>query len=429
LTRQEVIVFHRYLRVPGFVLLALCGAGCGGGGATSGDPDEVAAKRETVLVEVTSRARIAEVGAIAERLGWRWSVPGERHPSLRAARVLHMERGAGAVPAETLLEDLRQNSGVVTSERNARHSLLSRYGGTQSQVAIFDDMLSFSTMGTQPALDRIGALRAHAQATGRGIVVAVLDGGFDLRHEALAGRLAGPGYDALACDGDPEDRGNGRDDDGDGGIDDGAGHGTAVAGVVLATAPGALVLPIRVLDDEGNGTALSLSLGILYALDAGAQVLNISAGGQVVSKIVEDTLRDAARTDVLIVTSTGNSGINRVDYPASSRYVVPVAGLAPDGRVDPSSNYGREVELCAPSIDVIAPYPGGTKSYGRWRGTSLAAPFLAGAAALVLEDDPLLTPEAAGEVLLANLAPYGPMPSTYDGLLGNGVLDVSAVIR
>jgi subtilisin family serine protease len=186
---------------------------------------------------------------------------------------------------------------------------------------------------------------------------------------------------------------------------------------------------VRVLDDEGNGTALSLSLGILYAVDAGAQVLNISAGGVVISKIIEDTLRDAARSDVLIVSSTGNDGVAHIDYPASSRYVVPVAGLTADGRVDPSSNYGSQVALCAPSVGVIAPHPRGTKAYGRWSGTSMAAPFLAGAAALVLEDDPSLSPEAAGEALLEHLAPYGPMPSSYTGLVGGGILDVSAVVR
>jgi subtilisin family serine protease len=419
----------RTLRGSGWVVCALLVAGCGGGGASPDDEAEVLAKRETVVVEVISRARIPDVGAVADRLGWRWSVPGERHPSLRAARVLHLERREGGVPLETLLAEVNGIAGVVTSERNARHSLRSRYGGTQSQVAVFDDMLTFSSMGTQPALTRIGATGVHAEVVGRGVVVAVLDGGFQLDHEALAGRLAGPGYDALECDDDVEDRGNRVDDDGDGRIDEGAGHGTAVAGVVLATAPGALILPIRVLDDEGNGTALSLSLGILYAVDAGAQVLNISAGGEVVSRIVEDTLRDATRSDVLVVTSSGNGGATRVDYPASSRYVVPVAGVLPDGRLDPSSNYGSEVELCAPSVDVIAPHPAGTKAYGRWRGTSLAAPFLSGATALVLEDDPWRTPEDAAEELLEDLAPCSAVPSAYKGLVGGGILDVAAVIR
>lgn len=420
---------HPSCRASTFALLCFLAAGCGGGGEAPSPGAEAAAKRETVIVEVVTRSRVPEVGAIAEGLGWTWTCPGERHPSLRAARVLHLQRGASGVPTESLLGELSQTWGVVTSERNARQSLRSRYGGTQSQVAIFDDMLSFSTMMNQPALNRIGIRAVPPAIRGRGVVVAVLDGGFRLEHEALTGRLAGPGYDALSCDDDPEDRGNGIDDDGDGTVDEGAGHGTAVAGVVLATAPGALILPVRVLDDEGNGTALSLSLGILYALDAGAQVINISAGGDVISRIVEDTLRDAARTDVLVVTSTGNGGATRIDYPASSRYVFSVAGITPDGCVDPASNYGREVGLCAPSVDVIAPYPWGTKSYGHWRGTSLAAPFLSGAAALVLDADPSLTPEEAGWTLRSNLAPANRVPTSYLGLVGGGILDVGAAVR
>ena len=412
-----------------WLTLALLGAGCGGGGGVPDEDAERAVKRETVIVEVVSRSRIPDVGAAAEGMGWRWSVPGERHPSLRAARVMQLERLETGVPVDSLLEELGGMWGVITTERNGRQSLRSRYGGTQSQAVVFDDMLSFSSMATQPALTRIGATAVHGQVLGRGVVVAVLDGGFQLNHEALAGRLAGPGYDALDCDDDPEDYGNRFDDDADGFTDEGAGHGTAVAGVVLATAPGALILPIRVLDDEGNGTALSLSLGILYAVDAGARILNISAGGEVAAKIVEDTLRDAARTDVLVVTSAGNGGAPQLDYPASSRYAVPVAGLMPDGRVDPSSNYGYGIALGAPGVDVIAPHPRGSKTYGRWRGTSMAAPFLSGAAALVLEDAPYLTPEDAAEALLAGLAPYASLPWNYTGKVGDGMLDVSRVVR
>lgn len=421
-------MLHRRLRLAGLALLAASTGACGGGGAEGLDEGPGSAT-EGLAVEALSASRVSDVEALAAEKGWSGGTLDSTHRSARGRRLLRFRRGPGGASPDALLAVLGRHLNVSLSERNAKHRLDSKVGGGQSQVAIFDDALSLSSMAGQPALARVDVRRLPGDPTGRGIVVAVLDGGFRLGHEALAGRLTGPAYDAVSCDADPEDAGNGQDDDGDGRVDEGVGHGTAVAAVVLAVAPEARILPVRVLDDEGNGTALSLALGILHAVASGADIINISACSDVTSKIVEAALRDAEQDDLLVVACAGNGARRGVSYPGSSRYVVGVAGIDADGLVDPTTSYGDEVALAAPSVDVIAPHPCGPTAYGRWRGTSLAAPLAAGAAALVLEDDSGLDPGEAGERLLDEAAPHVRLPALYKGLLGAGVLDVHAALR
>jgi subtilisin family serine protease len=411
-------------------VLSACLSACGGGGAGGQleDPAE-GLVAEGVAVEALSASKMSELEALAAQQGWAGVTLDASHRSARGRRLLRFQRGQAGTSSEALLALLGRHVNVSLSERNAKHRLDTKVGGGQSQVAIFDDGLSFSSMAGQPALARVDVRRLPGDPTGCGVVVAVLDGGFRLGHEALVGRLAGPAYDAISFDGDAEDAGNGKDDDGDGQVDEGVGHGTAVAAIALAVAPEARILPVRVLDDEGNGTALSLALGILHAVASGADIINISACCDVESKIVEAALKDAVQADLLVIACAGNGARRGVSYPGSSRYVVGVAGIDAKGGVDPTTNYGDEVALVAPSVDVIAPHPRGPKAYGHWRGTSLAAPFAAGAAALVLDGDSGLDPEEAGERLLDEVAPHVLLPALYKGLLGAGVLDVHAALR
>ena len=420
-------MLHHRKQVLCALLLAGCLSACGGGGGTGTDAEKESS--ETLAVEALTAADVADLETLAAEQGWTSVAPDPDHSSSRGRRILRFTRRAAGLPAPALVALLERNPKAVNSGKNAKHLLDTKVGGGQSQIPIFDDMLSAASVVGQPALQRIDVRRLPGSPTGQGVVVAVLDGGFRLGHEALAGRLAGPAYDAVDCDDDPEDGGNGRDDDGDGRVDEGVGHGTAVAGTVLAVAPGARVLPVRVLDDEGNGTALSLALGILHACSAGAHIVNISACADVESKLVQDVLREATQEGRLVVAAAGNGARRGVTFPASSRYALGVAGIDALGRVDPTTCYGDEVALAAPSVDVVAPHPRGPTAYGRWRGTSLAAPFVAGAAALLLDDDDGLDPEEAGERLVDACASHVSLPPLYWGLLGDGILDVDAALR
>jgi subtilisin family serine protease len=421
----------RYLLLGLLALLALLAPGVlRDAGAAPGDDGEL-------IVHTTASVRPTDLMILARVRGWTLDEPMARFPTRRAKTVWRVRRNPrGFSSSKDLLAiSLRSNHAVRIVERNSRFGASSLppgsggYGGDQSSVPIFDDDLDFSVMMNQPAVMLAGVERARQVSMGFGTVVAVLDGGFNLAHEALAGRTIG-GYDAITGDYDPMDFGNGLDDDGDGMVDEGVGHGTAVAGVVLATAPGTWVLPVRVLDDEGIGTALSLTMGLYYAMDAGAQVINVSLSGHERSAIVETALREAANRGILVVGTPGNGGSAQVNYPGSSPMVMPVAGVELSREADLLSNFGYEIDLSAPSRWVVAPYPLGPQAYGWWPGTSVAAPFVSGTAALMIQRNPGTPPTMLGQLILTALAPYGFLPPDRMGKYGGGILDAGmAVMR
>ena len=242
---------------------------------------------------------------------------------------------------------------------------------------------------------------AHETATGRGIRVAVLDGGFDLRHPALRGRLDGTGYDAIDGDLDAHDPGNGRDDDGDGLVDGGAGHGTFVAGQVLFAAPDAVIVPIRVRDDEGRGSdaALLRALRRCAALDVDVINCSVSSASPAPRTLHAEMARLEA-AGVVIVVSAGNDGQSQLSPLANDASVLAVSAVDGAGVLARFSNHAARSEatrVAAPGVDLHGPYLHGRQA--RWSGTSFAAGRVSGAAALLRERHP----ELAGRALHARL--------------------------
>jgi subtilisin family serine protease len=227
------------------------------------------------------------------------------------------------------------------------------------------------------------AARAHRRATGAGVVVAVLDGGFDLAHAPLRARVRG-GYDAIDGDRDAHDPGNGLDDDRDGVIDAAAGHGTFVAAMVLLAAPDAMILPVRVRDDEGRGSDAMLAAGLEHAWRAGADVINLSvtlAGDDI--EAVRDLIAAMHADGVAIVGAAGNGGGARAAGLAALPGVFAVAASDGRGGLARFSDAGR---IAAPGVMLRGPLAGGAT--GIWSGTSFAAGLVSGAAALLRERRP-----------------------------------------
>ncbi|MGC9670342.1 S8 family serine peptidase [Planosporangium sp. 12N6] len=243
---------------------------------------------------------------------------------------------------------------------------------------------------------------AWRTTTGAGVTVAVLDSGVDASHPDLAGQVL-PGADFV--DGSTDGR------------RDFVGHGTTVAALiagrndkssgVAGIAPGAKILPVRVLDKENKyDDATVVAAGLRWAVDHGAKIANLSLGGSAHSDAIAEALRYAAAHDVVVVACTGNvtAGANYTEvwYPAREPGVVAVAGLA--GGEDtgtPASGggtaagagsgggsealwtgslTGSPTVLAAPAVNLIGARPGG---YWKVQGTSFAAPLVAGSAALV----------------------------------------------
>lgn len=239
--------------------------------------------------------------------------------------------------------------------------------------------------------ERLGLGDAHERATGSGIVVAILDTGVDTSHPALASRVVS-GFDYVDGDVSPVEETNGIDDDGDGRIDEAHGHGTHVAGVVLEIAPDARIMPMRVLDADGVGDAIGVALAIDDAVAAGADVINTSFGSFTKSKMIERAVKRAMKAGVIVVSAAGNAGTDDKQYPAAQGGVIGV-GASHEAAIASFSGRGGWVDVVAPGTGIVSALPGG--GYGVWNGTSMAAPIVAGQAALLRE----VAPELSGKDL------------------------------
>jgi subtilisin family serine protease len=262
-----------------------------------------------------------------------------------------------------------------------------------------------------------GSLRAPLawqQSTGNGVVVAVLDTGVQLERPELRGHVwTNPG----------EIPGNGRDDDGDGIVDDihGAdfvngdgtpaddnGHGTHVAGIIAGhglargLAPGATILPVKVLGAGKAGNAHWLAQGIDYAVAHGARILNVSVNGDGVSSELEDAIVRAQDAGAVIVASAGNDGRDlsaRPSYPVSYPEPAVIGVGATDAlrRRAPFSNFGAGVDVTAPGADIISL---GTRGLAYRSGTSMAAAYVSATLALESAAAPAFSGGVLRDVLL-----------------------------
>ncbi|OLF06510.1 hypothetical protein BLA60_31585 [Actinophytocola xinjiangensis] len=254
------------------------------------------------------------------------------------------------------------------------------------------------------SVPRIGAPAAWAAGlTGAGVTVAVLDTGVDQTHPDLAGREV-----AEANFSDSPDN------------TDRAGHGTHVASTVAGAgeryrgvAPGARLLDGKVLDDNGWGSDSSIITGMEWAAEHGARIVNLSLGGEDTPGIdpLEQTVnRLSAEHGMLFVTAAGNSYRPRtIDSPASAAAALAVSAVDLDGVVADFASRGPGLdnvvkpEITAPGVDITAAAPGG--GYETMSGTSMAAPHVSGAAALLAEKHPGWTGERLRTALTGSAVP------------------------
>jgi subtilisin family serine protease len=192
-------------------------------------------------------------------------------------------------------------------------------------------------------------------------------------------------------DPNPSEVQNGRDDDGDGAVDESYGHGTFVSGVVAMTAPGARIMPMRVLDSDGRGNLFVVAEAITDAVNAGADVINLAFGTDTKPEatLLKDAIKLARARGVVITASAGNESSTAEQYPAALGEILAVSALRADlQQLALFSNSGDWVDVAAPGVLVVGPVPGGRYAY--WNGTSVAAPFVAGQAALIRSRQPRL---------------------------------------
>ena len=224
----------------------------------------------------------------------------------------------------------------------------------------------------QPAAQRLHLDAVHRAGIGAGQTVAVLDTGADPTHPALTGRLQ-HGWDYVDDDDDPSEAPG-----------DALGHGTFVAGIVALVAPGARILPYRVLNGAGDGNVFAVSEAIIDAAVAGAGVINLSFGvtGKIESKVVTDAVKQAQKRGAIVIAAAGNDGSGEQEFPAAQKEAIGVTALqAERDDLTPFANNGNWIDIAAPGAQIVGPVPGGR--YATWAGTSMSTPFVAGQAALL----------------------------------------------
>ncbi len=236
------------------------------------------------------------------------------------------------------------------------------------------------------------------------VTIAIIDTGVDIDHEEFEGNIV-DGYDFVNHDND---------------ADDDSGHGTHVAGIAAAAhdgkgiegvAGGAKIMPVKVLDNHGDGNTSLVINGILFAVNNGADIINLSLGFKDPSRAEEEAIRYALDRGVTVVAAAGNERGRAVLYPAAYDGVIAVGAVDWDGEneefiISDFSSIGTELDLLAPGVDILSAIPEELDNSGnrRWTdmgdakqdgytlssGTSMAAPFVAGMAALLSAESPNL---------------------------------------
>ncbi|MEV5429530.1 type VII secretion-associated serine protease mycosin [Streptomyces sp. NPDC052701] len=282
------------------------------------------------------------------------------------------------------------------------------------------------------ALQRVNLDELWAETKGEGVRVAVIDTGVDIKNPQLRDAVdASKGRNYLPsenAEGEKIERGNAQ------GTTDTVGHGTRVAGIIAARpakgtgfvglAPEATIIPIKQNDAEGNGTALTLATSIRYAVQAGADVINISqdtANAVEPAPSLRQAVDHALDRNVVVVASAGNDGLGgnvKVTYPASYEGVLAVAASDRNNERAAFSQSGEFVGVAAPGVDMISTVPG--NGHCSDNGTSFSAPYVAGVAALLKAKYPKWT--ARQIVAQIEQTAERSIPG-HDRLVGWGVVD------
>jgi len=273
-------------------------------------------------------------------------------------------------------------------------------------------------------IENIG--RPRSDFTGKGVNVYVFDTGIRVTHEDFTGRAV-PTLDVVASPSSPiECKGAA------GCAGDVRGHGTHCAGTVggarHGAAPGATIHAVKVLDDGGAGPWSNIIGGLDWLAQNARMpaVASLSLGGLGVEQSVGDAVEVAVRAGITVVLAAGNFNKDACDYtPAFTPYGITVGAIAIGNNVAGFSNYGACTNIWAPGFSIMSNSPDSDTATAKKSGTSMAAPQVAGGAALILEGNPDFTPTKVRAALIENGIRDSIKPYRYGGGQKSGSGDVN----
>lgn len=251
------------------------------------------------------------------------------------------------------------------------------------------------------------------------IEIAIVDTGVDLDHPELRNRLV-KGYNVIDEKFEP---------------DDDNGHGTHVAGIIASETNNnegvagmtwfSKIMPIKAMGAKGYGTTFDIAKGIVWAVDHGADVINLSLGNYQPSRVLEEAVRYAYKKNVVMVSAAGNDGSNQPTYPSAYPEVISVAAVDYNGNRASFSNYGDYIDIAAPGVYIPSTYF--HEQYAALSGTSMAAPHVAGLAALIKSANPDLTSSQVIRIIKKSAIDLGEQGK--DTHFGNGLIDVNSALQ
>lgn len=251
------------------------------------------------------------------------------------------------------------------------------------------------------------------------IEIAIVDTGVDLDHPDLRNRLV-KGYNVINEKAEP---------------DDDNGHGTHVAGIIASETDNnegvagitwySKIMPVKAMGAKGYGTTFDIAKGIVWAVDHGADVINLSLGNYQPSNVLEEAVRYAYKKNVVMVSAAGNDGSDQPTYPSAYPEVLSVSAVDYDGNKASFSNYGDYIDIAAPGVNIPSTYF--NKQYAALSGTSMAAPHVTGLAALILSANPDLRSSQVIRIIKNSAIDLGEQGKDIN--FGNGLIDVNSALQ
>lgn len=271
----------------------------------------------------------------------------------------------------------------------------------------------------QWGLNRMQAEDLWQRSTGGSVTVAILDTGVKASHPDLSGRVA-KGFNAIT------DKAGAQSDDN--------GHGTFLAGMiagksngagVVGIAPNARILPVKVLNADGIGDSDDIAQGIIWAVDNGADVINMSFGADSTNKLEAAAIDYANGAGVTLVAAAGNEGARQVMYPAGYPGVLGVGATDSNNERAKFSNQGSHVDVVAPGQGILSSY--NKRDYTWTSGTSMSTAYVSGIAALAISYSPGAGGEPLAQQIGATATDLGPAGS--DPAYGAGLVDPATLLE